>query len=309
MQSEAPAADGPLSVVLNARSGHNDADDVESTLSRVFAEAGRAFEIHPLDHVEAAVDAAVRDRGVVVAVGGDGTINAVAQAVLGKRCAFGVIPEGTFNYFGRTHGIPQDAEAAARALLAGSVIAAQAGLVNDRVFLVNASLGLYPQLLEDRETWKSQLGRSRLVAAMSAVATLFRERRQLRLGIHSRGATRTLRTPTLFVGNNRLQLERVGCAQAAALDHGLLAAIVVRPIGNVAMAGLALRGALGRLGEAEHVDSFVFDRIEVSPHGQRLIKVATDGETAMLAAPLVFQVAPDPLWLVAPPPELRAEIE
>ena len=40
----------------------------------------------------------------------------------------------------------------------------QAGLVNGHVFLVTASLGLYPQLLQDREAWKREYARSRLVA-------------------------------------------------------------------------------------------------------------------------------------------------
>ena len=50
----------------------------------------------------------------------------------------------------------------------------QVGLLNDRPFLVNASLGLYPQLLEDREAFKQKFGRSRLVALWSGLVTLMR---------------------------------------------------------------------------------------------------------------------------------------
>jgi diacylglycerol kinase family enzyme len=56
-----------------------------------------------------------------------------------------VLPQGTFNYFSRTHGIPLDTTDATRALLAGMIRPVQVGLLNDRVFLVNASLGLYPR--------------------------------------------------------------------------------------------------------------------------------------------------------------------
>lgn len=309
-------AHGPLSLIVNDGSGRNDARETEEILTRVFADAGRAFEFHRIDGSRpvaevagSAVDAAVEQRGVVVAVGGDGTINAAAQAALGRACAFGVIPQGTFNYFGRAHGIPQEAEPAARALLAGSARRTQVGLVNDRAFLVNASLGLYPQLLEDREAWKSQLGRSRAVAALAALATVLRERRQLDLTLQGRGQSHSIRTPTLFVGNNRLQLERVGCAEAAALDEGLLAAIMLKPVGTLALLGLGVRGALGSLGDAEHVVSFAFDRITVSPRRSRSLKVATDGEIATMAAPLVFRVSPEPLWLVVPPQGQEARIE
>ncbi|MGQ0622265.1 MAG: diacylglycerol/lipid kinase family protein [Panacagrimonas sp.] len=312
---ERAAQSGPLFIVLNAGSGHNEASEVRDTLSRIFAEAGREHEFLMIEDASTlartaalAVGKALSRRGVVVAAGGDGTINCVAQAVLGSGCPFGVLPQGTFNYFGRAHGIPQDTEAGARALLGAHLRPAQAGLVNDRVFLVNASLGLYPQLLEDREAFKQQFGRSRLVAMISGLRTLLRERRQLRLSIELEGETRTLRTPTLFVGNNPLQLERLGFAEAAALQRGLLAAIAVRPIGVWPMLGLALRGALGSLGEAEQVSSVAFHKLTVWPHGQYRIKVGTDGEIHQMRTPLVFRVAPQPLMLLVPAPEDRVEV-
>ncbi len=67
----------------------------------------------------------------------------------------GVLPQGTFNYFVRTHGIPTNAADAAQALLYSVPAPVQVGLINDRVFLVNASLGLYPELLQDREVYKA----------------------------------------------------------------------------------------------------------------------------------------------------------
>ena len=163
------ASHGPLFVVLNSASGHNDTNEARQVLAEVFSSAGRACEFlqfdNPADIADVcakAVRLATDQGGVVVAAGGDGTINAVAAAVLRSGCPFGVLPQGTFNYFGRAHAIPQDTRAAAQALLGASISPVTVGEVNGRVFLVNASLGLYPQLLEDREAWKQQFGRSRL---------------------------------------------------------------------------------------------------------------------------------------------------
>jgi hypothetical protein len=72
------------------------------------------------------------------------------------------------------------------------------------VFLVNASLGLYPQSLEDREVQKQRLGRSRLVAAWAALTTVFRDYRPMSIKVEHEGRFLELRTLTLFVGNNRL---------------------------------------------------------------------------------------------------------
>ena len=286
-------------------------------MAGVFENAGRKFEFLTIENpsqigevCEHAVRLAAEQRGVVVAAGGDGTINAVASAVLGTCCPFGVLPQGTFNYFGRVHAIPQETGPAVVALLGASVSPVQVGAVNGRIFLVNASLGLYPQLLEDREVWKQQLGRSRFVAFLSGLATLLKARGQLKLEIELDGRSVSLRTPTLFVGNNHLQLTRVGIDEnhAGAVNRGELAGIALRPIGTLALFGLLARGLLGRLGDADNIDSFSFRRLTVSPRGRKRVKVATDGEVAWMKAPLVFQVAAEPLLLLVPAPEDRAEV-
>lgn len=143
------APDAPCFVIHNLGSGHADADDARTRIEQRFAAAGRELRLIGIDRpqrlpqIARETVAQARERGaVVVAAGGDGTINAVAQAVLGSGCVFGVLPRGTFNYFSRTHGIPADTDAALDVLLTARARPVQAGLVNERVFLVNASLGL-----------------------------------------------------------------------------------------------------------------------------------------------------------------------
>ena len=317
----------PLFFVLNRGSGRNDASAscqaIESAML-LAARRYRLFVIEDLDSlkptIERAVDAACAEGGVVVAVGGDGTINAVANVALGSRCLFGALPQGTFNYFGRTHGIPEDILAALDDLLHGKPSPVQVGLVNDRVFLVNASVGLYPELLEDREVFKRRYGRSRLVALWSGLVTALGNHRYLDMVLEQDGKQVHLRTTTLFIGNNRLQLEQVGVQEAESVKQGQLAAIAVKPVGTLAMLWLAARGALGRLGDAENVISFSFRSLTVAPirmwRGKggaqpaelrptkqkrlprRRIKVAADGEIMWLQAPLEFRVAPEPLLLI-----------
>ena len=315
---EQAARRGPFFIVMNAASGHNDSGDERRVVADVLAAAGRQFEFLEIDQPASiaavcakAVALAQAQQGVVVAAGGDGTINAVAAAVLRSNCPFGVLPQGTFNYFGRANAIPQDSRAAATALLGASVSPVSVGEVNGRVFLVNASLGLYPQLLEDREAWKKQFGRSRLVAFASGLATIFKARGQLQLDVELAGTTKSVRTPTLFVGNNSLQLTQVGIdqAQTDSVNAGALAGITVRPIGTLALLGLLARGVIGRLGDAENIDSFSFRRLRVAVRGKRRIKVATDGEVVWMTLPLVFQVADTPLLLMVPAPADQAPIE
>jgi diacylglycerol kinase family enzyme len=315
-----------LFFVVNGASGRQDLDDTLALIDTAVRRAGRThhvFVIHDSASLDStlrkAVDATTAQGGVMVAVGGDGTINAVASAALDAGCTFGAIPRGTFNYFGRTHRIPEEMDDALEHLLHGTAVPVQVGRLNDRYFLVNASVGLYPELLEDREQFKRRYGRSRLVALWSALVTAFGDHRHLDMVMEEGDRRIGMRTTTLFVGNNRLQLEQVGMPQAESLNQGQLAAIAVKPVGTPALLWLAMRGALGALAEADNVTAFSFRSLTVMPLGlwrgrragqakepvggrerarRNRIKVAIDGEICWMQAPLRFSVAPRQLLLI-----------
>lgn len=250
---------------------------------------------------------ALSTHAAVVAVGGDGTLNTVAQAAHAVGCAMGVVSQGTFNYFARTDGIPADPAAATRLLLRSAPAPVQVAGINDRVFLVNASRGLYPDLLADREPYKARFGRSRWVEFVAACATLLRVQRRLRLHIEMGSVVRAVETLTLFVGNNRLQLQQFGAEPEDTLagtpGHGSMAALMLRPIGTLSMIGLMLHGAMGRLGEAAGVDGFEFQHMAVRPTlapGRSEIVVAFDGEVARMRAPIDIRVLDKALHLLMP---------
>lgn len=308
----------PLFVVINLGARHGDAQVFKDTIRNTFEQAGRAHEIFEVENprdltaqIQHAVERAEASGGAVVGAGGDGTLNAVAQAAYDNDLPFGALPHGTFNYFSRANAIPLDIADSTVALLAAQVRPIQVGLVNDRLFLVNASMGLYPRLLEDREAYKKQFGRNRAVAFVSGLMTLLRDHRPVTVELELDGATQVMRTSTLFTGNNRLQLEQIGISEAACVDRQQLAAVAVRPVSALTMLGLGLRGALGQLGDADHVVSFAFQRMHVRPrlpYGKRRIKIAMDGEISWLRTPLTFAVAPRPLLLLAPVTPTESQI-
>jgi diacylglycerol kinase family enzyme len=302
------AATTPWYVVLNPGSGHEDAATAERQIAERLVQAGRQYEVLRVDEsssVEEAARQAVRraqrDDGIVVAAGGDGTINAVAQAALEGGCRFGVIPQGTFNYFARTHGIPQETDAAVDALLRGRLRPTRIGAVNGHVFLVNASLGLYPETLEAREEQKQRHGRHRIVAVWAALLTVLRPHHPMRVRIRVQDRIRELSTLTLFVGANRLQLEQLGLADE--VDHGdELLAVVLKPVSRPRLLWLVVQGALGRLNADRHVEAFGFEAMTVTPANPRArpVKVATDGEIRWIAPPLEFRLLERPLQLILP---------
>ncbi|WP_296493344.1 diacylglycerol kinase family protein, partial [Rhodoferax sp.] len=298
-----------LLFVINASSGAQDIDAKCGVIESALSLGGRRGELlvcRPAELQRVATEAAAKAvaRGsAVVAVGGDGSLNTVAQAAHAAGCAMGVIPYGTFNYFARTHGIPTDPAAAARLLLDAQPSPVQVAAINDRLFLVNASLGVYPELLQDREVYKARFGRSRWVALVAAFATLLRAQRRLRLHIEMGATTRDVQTLTLFVGNNRLQLAQLGAEPTDTLagtpGHGSMAALMLRPIGTLAMIRLMLHGAMGTLGEAAGVESFEFHHMVVRPRlapGGKEVVVAFDGEVARMHSPIDIRVLDKPLY-------------
>jgi len=92
-----------------------------------------------------AQDAASRGVDVVVAVGGDGTLNEVANGLAGSATALAVLPGGSTNVFARTIGLPNDPVAAADRLAEGlahrSIERVGLGVVNGRYFAFHTGIG------------------------------------------------------------------------------------------------------------------------------------------------------------------------
>jgi diacylglycerol kinase family enzyme len=298
-------------IVMNSGSGHDDKQTAEATIRAELTSSGREFEIlrpEPAD-IATAIAGAVRRAsgiGVLVAAGGDGTLNAVAAAALEHGWPLGIIPLGTFNFYARDLGLPLDTQAATRILLDGVLRPIAVGRINDRIFLNNASFGLYRKLLEDREQLKQRFGRYRMVAAFAALMTLWRHRRSYRLALQIDGRGESWRTSLLFFGLNSLQLEKLqlDIAACAANDH--LAVIAPRPLSRWSLLKLAVRGAFGTL-QDEELQCRCASHVRVVWPGHSRARVAFDGESCEFTLPLDVKVLPRALQVLVPrEPEVRA---
>lgn len=312
---------GPIHLVVPKRPGA-DLDLLRAKLEGVTAWQAHDVVWHVPDRrgdivqlADVAAQAAQADGGLVVAAGGDGTINAVAAAALRASVPMGVVPMGTFNYFSREHGLALDPEVAVQDLLQAlderSLRPVQVGFVNRRMFVVNASVGLYPKLLADREMASRRFGRTRGVAVAAAVWSLFRpasgRRWRVVMKTHEGAEVRQEEhlVTTLFVGNNPLQLERMGLPQAQMVaDGGYLAVVMLKPQGRWAIACTVWNAATGQLYKDNAVLSMACSELTVEPASWRppQVKVAFDGEREWMAPPLHFRLGARPLWLVAPSP-------
>lgn len=306
---------GPLLIFQNPRSGDRDLQQVRDTIEAEVHAAGR--EVSFLQHgagsnlqqtFSAAFEAASRCNGTVVVAGGDGTINVAASIAVERGQAMGIIPSGTFNFVARSHGIPEDTTEAVQLLLRGRPRASRVGKINDKLFLVNSSIGSYARLQQEREGFKRTIGRSRTVASLAAVVSALRVSPSMRLKLNYRGEEQTVNCSTLIMCNSRLQLELVGVNTLPAQDADELACICLSPVGVRMQLAMIWKGWQRQISEADEVDSFLFDElaIELSNRRSRIVTVAVDGEMHRLALPLRVNVSDKPLWLVRPP--VNAEV-
>ena len=136
--------------ILNERSGS--ALGVEHrTIADLFSKHGVSVEIFKIQDGSSIGDlanqAAQQNYDIIVAGGGDGTINAVASALVGHPSTrLGILPLGTLNHFARDLGIPFDVSKAIDIICAGHSKFIDMGAVNDCYFLNNSSVGLSPFL-------------------------------------------------------------------------------------------------------------------------------------------------------------------
>jgi diacylglycerol kinase family enzyme len=243
----------------------------------------------PSHVIEAARKAARSSYDIVIAGGGDGTINAVAGELVGTGKRLGVLPLGTFNYFAREMGVPTDLEAAFRTCFEGEARSVTVGEVNGRMFLNNASIGLYPVILAVREQTYRRWGRTRLIAYWSVLIAMLRLRLNMKLTITSDGERRTIRTPLLFVARNATQLEEFRVPGVRCVSEDGFSVYALRSLGKLGLLRAAWHALTGKLEPEYDFDMVCTSAMRVE--SRRMLRtVAFDGERVKMLAPIEFRV-------------------
>lgn len=303
-------ADTPflVSVIMNQSAGHHAVVDLplSQQLQQWFAQYGCEVVCHVAEQpselaqlTQRATRAHRQRAGVIVAAGGDGTINTVAQYLLHQDIPMAIVPLGTFNYVARALNIPLDLAEAVRVAVQGVAQSVHVGTVNQQVYLNNAAIGLYPKLIQQRESDKSRFGRYKAVAMLSGFAMLLREHQKLRLKMTIDGQAKPIETPMVFFGNNQLQLADMKLTLAECAAQGRLAGVAITPVNRWQMLKLMARMSLGTFERAPEVHCFCADHIQIASK-HRQLDLAIDGEIVRVKTPLNFKVANHALKIMVP---------
>jgi YegS/Rv2252/BmrU family lipid kinase len=289
-------------VIVNASSGAGVRADVRQRIAGAFeargADARVSLAANGTDLAALAHSAARGDAETVVAGGGDGTLNSVAEAIIGSDKTLGVLPLGTMNHFAKDLGIPLDLEGAVGTIAAGHAVRVDVGEVNGRIFLNNSSLGLYPRIIRERER-QQRLGWGKWPAYVWAALAVLRRYPFLEIRLTVDGRELTGRTPFVFVGNNEYEMDRLTIGSRACLDRGRLSIYAASHTGRLGLFRLALRALLGGLRRDRDLLALAATDFQVGTRRRRL-RVALDGEVTVMEPPLHYRVRPGALRVLTP---------
>src|SRR5829696_8806490 len=241
----------PIKIIISAGAGAvaaaGDNDKLCERLAPIFdanqIDADMSLAPSGAEVIQLAQDAARGPYKVIVAAGGDGTISSVAAAAVDSGKILGVLPLGTLNHFARDLKIPFDLEAAANTIVAGHTTEVDVAEVNNRIFLNNSSLGLYPIIVREREK-RERLGFRKWPAFVWAMIQAFRRYPFLdvRLRVNDELLDRT--TPFVFVGNNEYAMDLFNVGVRERLDRGVLSIYITHRTGRLKLINLALRAVV-----------------------------------------------------------------
>ena len=224
------------------------------------------------DAAELAREADARVLGIA---GGDGSLGAVAGVAVERGLPFVCVPFGTRNHFARDLGLARDDPLTALRAFDGEERRVDVGRVGERVFLNNVSIGLYARLVHRRERHRR---RREALAGLRAFALLARRRHPLRLIVD--GAP--LSAFVVLVASNHYELYLFDVGARERLDDGMLHLYVAL-------------GVMPRTWEERSAPAFLIDATH------KRLRVAIDGEPAMLDTPVQFRIEPQALRVLVPP--------
>ncbi len=298
----------PAALIFNPRAGQKlgidtnaaTADDVQAALS----DARIPFDAWPTQRprhaTELARHAVEEGRELVIAAGGDGTVNEIALGLANSSTVLGLMPLGSIMNVARTLWVPRNLGMAARTILEGKVLAMDMGRIGERYFLEAAGVGLDAGLFAYFDRLESVGWR---VGVMRGALRFIRQLGRPRLTVQHDSRQFHTRAPMVSVANGPYVGAAYAIAPNARIDDGLLDVVVFR---NASILRVLLHLALvagGRpLSPPGHARMLQAKRVRVSKLRGRPLPVHADGDPIGIT-PVEVSVAPAALKVIVGPPE------
>ena len=236
----------------------------------------------------------------IVAAGGDGTISSVVDALVRLHipARLGILPIGTYNHFAKDLHIPLDIAEALDVIENGKTIQVDVAQVNDRYFINNSSIGLYPYMVQTRLALKRR-GISTWVIFLYMFLALCR--RQFTFVVSfGRGDNVVLRkTSSIYIGNNKYTYGGFDIGTRARLDEGTLFVGLLKSMHGLEFPRLLYRAFRGIVLQDNDVNVIGLQECTIDSTKKRIL-VAYDGEVTLMTPPLHYRIVLKALDVIVP---------
>jgi YegS/Rv2252/BmrU family lipid kinase len=289
-----------LSLIVNPAAGGGRAGralvEVQAELNRLGLEH-HVESTRSLDHARELGVAAMGAGEVAVALGGDGLIGAVADALKHSDGVLGVLPGGRGNDFARALGIPLEPAAACQVLATGVVRALDLGQVGSQTFIGIASCGF--DSVANRIANETRLVRGNLVYAYGAVRALIGWRPATFTIRLDGGEPRTVTGYTIAAANSKSYGGGMLLAPDATLDDGLLDVVIVAHTPKLRF--LALLPTVFKGEHVAHAGVEVLRGATVEIAASRPFTMYADGDP-IAELPVTVRALPGAIRVITPQP-------
>jgi diacylglycerol kinase (ATP) len=248
----------------------------------------------PRHATDLARDALAAGFELIVAVGGDGTMNEVATTLVGAETTFGLVPCGSGDGLGRHLGIHGTVTRALEILVTGRPQLIDSGLADGRPFFTAAGIGFEAEIARRF----NGLRRRGFLRYLTTSAQGFREWQPQQYTIEHADRRETVRAFTLAVTNANQYGNNARIAPDARVDDGELDLCVVPPVGfwnALPLARNLFNGTIGRVAgvSIRRGPTFTVERAEPG-------LLHTDGELHEAGTRIVFTIRPASLRVMVP---------
>ncbi|MBA3284118.1 MAG: hypothetical protein H0U27_03530 [Nitrosopumilus sp.] len=235
----------------------------------------------------------------VIALGGDGTVNLLANHLVGSEIRLAVIPYGTFNHFAKHIGIGTEIKGAFETVITGETINIDTAEVNGKVFVNFSCVGFYSQLIKRRVTYQKMAWKKWTAFAIAVFKSVINFT-SFNLQIKKNDKEIAIKTPLIFVGNNIFEFGGPDILSARDdFNSGTLHISIAKDRGRLGILWLLILSLFIDIKNKAGFTTIALKEIEINSKYSSLW-VSLDGEIVKMATPLKYIIRPQSLRVIVP---------
>ncbi|AJR04045.1 diacylglycerol/lipid kinase family protein [Siansivirga zeaxanthinifaciens] len=216
---------------------------------------------------------------VIVACGGDGTINEVASCIVGSNIILGIIPLGSGNGLASNLKIPKNINKALNLIKAQNTLLIDSGVINERYFFSNCGIGFDAQVIKNYESYKHHTLKSYIKAYFK---TIFQKKELVDFEIEINDTILQVKPFMIFTSNSNELGYKISLTPQASLQDGILDIVIVSKIGKIKTLLVSILMLFKKHTLLKEVKQYESNKLVIHKNNKASIETQIDGEFYLL---------------------------